>query len=303
MKQFLVVLPLVLASTLVAQDVRIITTQPDLADLARMIGGQDVRVDSLSDGDQDLHLIKVRPSHLVLGRKADLFVQLGFDAEHAWVPGLLAKCRNRDIQPGGKGFVNASHGVKPLGVPTKLTRARGVDLHPGGNPHYNLDPERMRFAARNIAAGLINVAPDDADAIRKRLAAFEKRLDGKMAEWNKRLAAARGKAFVEHHESWAYFAERFGLRVVATLEPGPGMPPTAKHLSKVIQTCKTEKVRLVVATPGSIGVARKVANDTGAEAVSLPLASSKEGKLSGWFNFMDHVVETFATALGSSASS
>ena len=50
------ILAALLGSGLCAQRLAVVATQPDLADLCRTIGGDEVEVDSLTDGIEDLHL-------------------------------------------------------------------------------------------------------------------------------------------------------------------------------------------------------------------------------------------------------
>ena len=282
-----------LAVSLCAQS-SVICTQPDLADLTRSIGGKLVKVESLTEASDDLHLVRVRPSLLVRARRADMFVQLGLDAEHAWVPGLLRAARNSKIRPGGKGFVNASRTVTPLNIPDSVSRGRGIDLHPGGNPHFNLDPELMRNAAREIRDGLIRIAPDCKTAFDAGFAAWEKELDRRLPIWIKALSPYRGAAFFQHHDSWPYFAKRFGLKIAGQLEPLPGVAPSASHLAKCIKEGRRQKIRLVVSQPAKADSAKKVANGIGARALHLYL-SSAAGE--SYFDYMDRVVQSFAKAL------
>src|SRR5690606_33964525 len=54
---------------------------------------------------------------------------------------------------------------------------------------------------------------------------------------------------VEDHRAWAYFARRFGIELVAALEPLPGIAPTTRHLGEVIELVQARGVGLVLATP------------------------------------------------------
>ncbi|MCA8971598.1 MAG: zinc ABC transporter substrate-binding protein [Planctomycetes bacterium] len=287
------------ATSLVAQ-VKVVTTTPDLADVARSIGGDDIDVRSLTTGEEDLHLVTVRPSFLVQVHRADVFVQLGFDAEHAWVPALLQKAKNRAVRPGGAGFCDASVGVTPLQVPASVTRDAGPDLHPRGNPHYNLDPRRMKIVARNVRDCLVRVDKEHRDAYIERHAAFDAAIEHRLAQWTKLLAPCRGSAFIENHRTWVYFADAFDLKIVGSLEPRPGLPPSAKHLANIIELAKREKVRLVVARPRFAELARRVAKDCGAEARILQIGSLASGR--GWLAFMDDIVAQFASVLGPDGS-
>ncbi len=288
---------LVLIAGFATAQVRVVTTIPDFADIATRVGGEAVLVSSLTKGHEDLHLVRIRPSLLVKLRKADVFVQLGLDGEHSWVPAMMATARNNRIRPGAPGFCNASVGVKPLEVPEHTTRGAGPDLHPHGNPHYNLDPSRMLIAARNIRDCLIRVDPDHKTQFEENFDAWERELDSHLTKWHKRLAPLRGAAFIEAHSSWVYFASSFGLSIVGKLEPMPGMSPTADHLAKLIRQGKKQRIGIVVGRAGFTDVGKRVASGIGAKFIHLPITSSTHGELKGWFSFMDHVVETFATHL------
>ncbi len=286
-----------LATSLPCQELRVVTTQPDLAFLAETIGGDDVDAYSLTKGTEDLHLLGTRPSMLVRLSRADALIELGLDAEHAWLPALLQRARNRRIRPGGPGFLNCSARIRVLRKPKGRTRGSGPDLHPRGNPHYNLDPENVRLMARLIRDHFARLNPSGAARYKKSCAGFEKRLDARMKAWNEKLRPLRGAAFIEHHDAWTYFAHRFGLRIVARLEPAPGLAPTPSHLARVIGIGRREHVGLVVARPANADVAEKVARAIGGKTAILPLSSTKKGRYKGYFHYMDQVVDAFAAGL------
>ena len=54
---------------------------------------------------------------------------------------------------------------------------------------------------------------------------------------------------VQDHRYWPYFAQRFGLELVETLEPKPGIAPTTAHLQQVIERIRAEKIPVLLATP------------------------------------------------------
>jgi hypothetical protein len=59
----------------------------------------------------------------------------------------------------------------------------------------------------------------------------------------------RGTKVVVVHDSWAYFAERFGLQIVAAAEPHPGIPPSPAELAMLFQRMRESKVRVLIADP------------------------------------------------------
>ena len=293
----ILILIVLLAASPAAAQLSVITTTPDLADIATRIGGDAVTAVSLTSGTEDLHLVRAKPSLLVKLRRADVFIELGLDAEHAWVPALMRTARNDKIAPGAAGFVNCSVGVQPLKVPTDATRGAGPDVHPSGNPHYNLGPANARVIARNIRDGLSRASPDQAELFRKNAETFVAELDSRIEAWRKILEPFKGAAFIEYHDSWAYFADGFGLKIAAQLEPKPGVAPGARYLADVIRQAREQNVGLVVSRPAFVDVARKVADGIDCKAVVLPLSSTTSGEYEGYLNFISKVVDVFAENL------
>ncbi|MEZ5980655.1 MAG: zinc ABC transporter substrate-binding protein, partial [Planctomycetota bacterium] len=133
-----------------AEKLRVVATIEDLGDLVRAIGGDRVDVTVLARPEQNLHAVRVKPSHLVAVSRADVFVQVGLALEHAWVPGLLESARNERVSPGGVGFVDAGEGFAAIDVPEHVDRSRAADVHLFGNPHVNLSPDGGPWFAERI---------------------------------------------------------------------------------------------------------------------------------------------------------
>ena len=142
--------------------INVVATTEDLASLAREVGGERVKVDSLARGYQDPHFVEAKPSFILKLHSADLLVLVGRELEIGWLPPLIQQSRNAKVQAGADGYLDASLTVKILEIPTgQVTRAMG-DVHPLGNPHYWLDPDNGRRIAKAIADKLGRLAPGDA---------------------------------------------------------------------------------------------------------------------------------------------
>ncbi|HTN70005.1 MAG TPA: zinc ABC transporter substrate-binding protein [Methylomirabilota bacterium] len=171
------------SSFALAQQIRVVASFPDLADMTRQIGKELVVVDSLATGVEDPHGVPVKPSFVPRLNRADILVLTGLDDEHSWIPPLLEVASNPKILLGRPGYIDCSIGVPVLEAPTIMDRSEG-DLHPKGNPHYMLDPVDGKIAARNIAAGLSRNFP-------QHQAAFEKNLKAYLAELDSWIAAGK----------------------------------------------------------------------------------------------------------------
>src|SRR6187401_1352924 len=172
-----------------AQDkLSVVATTEDLAAIAREVGGDKITVESIARGYQDPHFVEAKPSFILKLQKADLLIAVGRELEIGWLPPLVTQSRNRKIQVGAEGYLDASAKARILDVPTgQITRAEG-DVHPQGNPHYWLDPENGRIIAKSILEALDRLSPGDEGYFKQRYADFDKRLSDAQARWAATMA-------------------------------------------------------------------------------------------------------------------
>lgn len=210
---------------------RIFACEPEWAALATAIGGANVDVSSATTALQDPHYIQARPSLIARVRRADLVVCSGSQLEIGWLPMLLTKANNPKVQPGSPGFLETSALVVRLEVPASVDRSLG-DMHPQGNPHVQLNPRNVAAIARALSERMAALDPEG--GYEAGLADFLPRWNAAAEVWQERARPLNGKRIIVHHKSWAYLEDWLGLEEVAQLEPVPGVPPTASHLSELL---------------------------------------------------------------------
>jgi ABC-type Zn uptake system ZnuABC Zn-binding protein ZnuA len=280
-----------------ARKIRVVATIPDLADMARQVGGDLVEVSSLATGVEDIHAVPMKPSFAVLLNRADVVLLLGLEAEHAFLPALLDAAQNPKILRDAEGYVVCSVYLSPLQVPTRLDRSLG-DQHPMGNPHFNLDPVRGKEMVRAIADGLSRNFPDNAATFQKNAAAYLAKLDEAIARWRREAAPLKGKKFVSYHPDLIYFADRFGMEQIGTIEIRPGIDPTPAHIAGLKERMQKVRVDLVVRERHyPAGLAETLARETGAKLVELPAMTGGVPEAKDYIGFVDYNVRTMVKAV------
>jgi zinc/manganese transport system substrate-binding protein len=270
MKNKLLLCAVIAALALPAQaKLKVVATLPDLASLAREIGGDSVEVSAMAKPTEDSHFVDARPSFVVQLRSADVLIDGGAELELGWLPPLLQNARNPKIEVGKPGRVQASQGVRLMNVPANVTRAAG-DVHALGNPHFMTDPIIAKTVALHIAQSFSAVDPPNAAAYDASYKKFEATINAKLQEWGAAMLPFKGQSVVAYHDSWVYFAHRFGLNFDIFLEPKPGIPPSPSHLAEVIDKMKAQKIKAIIVEPfHDRKIAEKVAGATGAKVVDF----------------------------------
>jgi zinc/manganese transport system substrate-binding protein len=249
MKPFLHILfalGLAAGPTALQAKLNVVATLPDFGAIAEAIGGDKIKVTTIARGTEDPHFVDARPSFIRVLNQADVLIEGGAELEVGWLPPLVSSARNAKILADAPGHVVLSRFIHLLEAPTgPVDRSMG-DIHPFGNPHYWLDPANGKAIAQALAETFSGRDAANAGYYQANLKTFNERLDKKMAEWTKRMEPYRGTKVVAYHKSYDYFLQRFGLELVGTLEPKPGIEPSPTYLNGLIPRLKAAGVKLVL---------------------------------------------------------
>ena len=277
----------------------VVTSTEDLASITREVGGDRVNVVALAKGYQDPHFVDPKPSFLLAMGRADLYIAVGRELETGWLPPLLTSSRNAKIQPGARGYLDASQNVRILEIPAgQVTRAMG-DVHPLGNPHYWLEPGNGRRIAQALRDKLTELSPADKALFAQRYDAFDARLAAAEKRWDSAMEPYKGTKVVTYHRSWPNFMERFGLQVIGYVEPKPGIPPSPSHTVQLIDEMKRGGVRIIAVEPYfSLKTPQAIANQVPGGKV-LMLAPSVGGvkEVTDYIGLFDYNINLLAGAL------
>jgi zinc/manganese transport system substrate-binding protein len=281
----------------------VVATTPDLGSIAREVGGDRVEVTSLAKGTEDPHFVDAKPSFIRILNQADALIEGGADLEVGWLPPLVLNARNPKIQLGQPGRIVAAEVIRLLEVPTgPIDRSLG-DVHPFGNPHFTLDPLNGKLIAQRIKERLCMLSTGDCPLFTANAKQFEDKIDSRLALWQKQMTPLHGTKVVTYHKSFSYLAERFGLRVVNTIEPKPGIPPSASHVRDLVAQMKAEGATLILVEPNR---ERKtpafLSQETGAKVVLIPSMVGGTKEAGDYPSFFDYIVKSLIDATGSRQS-
>lgn len=331
-KILLIIIALVLVfpitSVCAKTHLNVVTTLPDYAFFAKVIGGDRVSVKAIVRGDQDAHFIRPKPSFATALRKADVLIATGLDLE-LWVQTVIDNSGNGKIRSGQRGYVSASTGMHLLEKPKVMSRAEG-GVHIYGNPHVTCSPIQMKTAVRNIATGLIKNDPEGKEIYLQNLKKLHQQIDerlfgSKLVEmlggdtlctlaeqgklipflkeqkfegkflieylggWVGKMLPLKGTQIVTYHKNWIYFVRLFGLEEAGTVEPKPGIPPSPRHVTNLINLMRERNIGIILAANYfDEQKIKTVAKRTNAEAVIVPLYVGGAAGVDDYFKLVDY---------------
>jgi ABC-type Zn uptake system ZnuABC Zn-binding protein ZnuA len=213
--------------------VQVVATTSTVADLVRRAGGGEVQVRGLLPAGADPHAHDLRPSDVRALDGAALVVRSGGEVDD-WIADVAGDTPVLDL---------SDH-----------VRLRGED------PHWWQDPRNGARAAIAIGRALGTEAA--ARAYARRVAALDTAIE---RCWS--AVPAQRRRLVTTHDSYGYYAARYGLEVAGAVIPSLSSrgQPSARGLSRLVRTIRRERIRAVF-TESALGarVERAVAREGGA---------------------------------------
>jgi len=174
------------------------------------------------------------------------------------------------------------------------------------NPHLWMDPVYARRYAEVVNDTLSTRVPAQASTFRANLARYAAVLD----DLDKAIAASvatippEQRKLLTYHDSFAYFATRYGMTVIGAVQPADFSEPTPREVEALIAQVKREHVPAVFGSEVfSSSVLQQVAKEAGARYVDklrddqLPPAPNHT-----YVGMMVEDVSTIVSSLGGDAT-
>lgn len=243
--------------------------------LAEQIGGSHVNVTSVTPTNVEPHDYELAPSDVQALSSASLIT---------YVKGFQPSMDDAVDQVSGPTVLDLSSSVDLVhheGVEEehKEGETHEADDASSLDPHFWLDPVRMKDAAKAIEQSLSQADPDHAADYQANLATLTSTLDGLDSSYSNGLHSCERTTFVTSHAAFGYLADRYGL----TQAPISGIDPEAEpspadlaDIKKVVEDTGTTTI--FTEDLVSPETAEALANETGATTeVLTPLESAPEG--------------------------
>ena len=237
---------------------RVAATTTQIADFARNVGGDRVRVTSLVGPNVDPHDYEPTPGDVADVSRADLVLEHGIGLD-AWLDGVISNAGGR-----------ARRVLVTAGIPLLA----GDAADPSGDPHVWLDPRNAVAMVRNIADAFAAADPAGAAAYRANARRYIRSVDALDRALRADIATvpAARRRIVTDHDALGYFARRYGVTVVGTVIPSlsTAAEPSAGDLARLAEVIRREGVGVVFAERTvDPRLERAIADETGASVGTL----------------------------------
>ncbi len=270
----------------------VLTTFTVLADIARNVGGEHVRVESLTKPGVEVHGYEPTPGDLRRAAGADLVLDNGLNLE-VWFAQFV---QDADVP-----HVVATEGVEVVDI--------ADDAYAGKpNPHAWMSPANVELYVDNIADAFVDLVPEHADDVRANAQAYRAQLRAVQAELVDGLAAVpqRQRALVTCEGAFSYLARDAGLTERYVWPVNAEQQATPQRIASVVEFVRERDVPAVFCeSTVSDDAMQQVVDATGARfggVLYVDSLSEEDGPVPTYLDLIRHDVRTIVDGLTGGAS-
>jgi ABC-type Zn uptake system ZnuABC Zn-binding protein ZnuA len=241
---------------------KVVATVAPIASLVRNVAGSRVDLVQLVPDGVDSHTFEPRPTDVRAIAEADLFVVNGLGLETPTQRLIAANAKpGAQVLLLGDSTITRDEWIFDRSFP----QSRG-----NPNPHLWLNVAHARRYAELIATKLIEIDAANADYYRANAEQLLARLD----QLDQAIFAAtqtipaQNRRLLTYHDSWPYFASRYGFEVIGAIQPADFAEPRPRDVALVIEQIRRHRLPAIFGSevfPSR--VLEAIGRDTGARYV------------------------------------
>jgi len=241
---------------------KVVTTVSPITSIVENIGGTRIRLEGIIPEGANSHTFEPSPTVIRVLAGADLIVLNGLFLEEPTLRMAEANKKKEAV-------------VLLLGDNTVTKDQWAFDFsfpasggHP--NPHLWPDPLYALRYAELVHEQLVRLDPSSAAYYTENLARFRERIERLDAGIRAAIATIPpgSRKLLTYHDSWAYFARRYGMEVIGAVQPSDFSEPSAQEVARLIDQIRQARVPAVFGSevfPSK--VLEQIARETGATFV------------------------------------
>jgi ABC-type Zn uptake system ZnuABC Zn-binding protein ZnuA len=247
---------------------RVLAVESYLADMARQVAGDRLKIETLIPLGVDPHSFEPTPQDIAKISESSVLLMNGAGFEE-WMEEILQNAGGQRL------VIEAAQGL------TSRTAREGEEVmhaeeeteHEEGDPHFWLDPLHAVRYVENIRDGMIQVDPAGSELYTQNSAVYIEELK-QLDTWIQAQVQAiptERRQIVTNHESFGYYADRYGFIIIGTVIPSvsSGSAPSAQQLALLIDTIRQTGARVIfLETGANPKLAQQIADETGVKVVA-----------------------------------
>ena len=284
---------------------KVATTVAPLTSIVLNIGGDRIRIHQMIPDGVDSHTFEPKPSDAKVLSRADLLIMNG-----AHLEGTTERIAKENLRDPGKIYYLADSTLQGDDEREGFLYDFSFPRSEGDpNPHLWMNPQYALRYAELTRQWLAENDPENGDYYQRNFVRFAdvlKRLDAAIAQ-DQQSVPAENRKLLTYHDSWAYWARRYGWTVIGAVQPSGFKDPSSREVGELVAQIKRERVPAVFGS--EVFPSRSleaIAKETGAKFEDRLRDDSPPGEIGDkrhtYVGMMVEDMRIMLTALGGNAA-
>jgi ABC-type Zn uptake system ZnuABC Zn-binding protein ZnuA len=217
----------------------VVTTVAPITSIVENVAGDKIRLTGIIPEGINSHTFEPVPSDVKILAAADLLIVNGLDLE---IPTLnLARANMR------QGSTVLQLGDKTISEKDYIYDFSFPKDHGHPNPHLWLNPEHAIRYATLVRDELVRLDSENKSAYEANAVAFQKKLEAldRAIQESIKTIPEGNRRLLTYHDSWPYFARRYGFQIIGAVQPSDFSDPSPKEVKRLIDQIRKEKIPAV----------------------------------------------------------
>lgn len=259
--------------------IKVVSTVAPITNIIHNVGGNRIELHGIIPEGMDSHTFEPAPSDVKYISEADLIVLNGL---HLEIPTekLTESRKKKDAQilKLGDNTITKKDWIYDFSFPED----KGDP-----NPHLWMNVAYTMKYAVLVRNRLIKIDPENSDYYKRNADKFLQRLN----QLDKAIFKAvktipeKNRKLLTYHDSWAYFARRYGMKVIGAIQPSDFAEPSPREIAGIIDQLKKENVPAIF---GSEVFPSKVEEQIAREVKIKHITTLRDDDLPGKLDSKEH---------------
>lgn len=215
------------------ESIKIVATLPEIAEWAKLIGGERVIVNSILEPDESPQTYAPRVKDVKILSGSRMVLKVGLNLE-PWLDDLINSAGNDELE-----VIDLSSGVDLL-----------LDKNNIPNSYIWLDPTNVAAMCENISKAFETVDVYSRDYYKKRLDNYKAKLKAVKLRAKGEVLSLSNRKFISYTPKWRYLSNGLGLEIAATIALEPGQEPASDDAAKLMRRINAEQLGVLAVEPG-----------------------------------------------------
>jgi|AutmiccommuBRH23_1029490.scaffolds.fasta_scaffold00536_38 ABC-type Zn uptake system ZnuABC Zn-binding protein ZnuA len=281
---------------------KVLAVESFLADIVQNVAGDRLEVETLMPKGLDPHSFEPTPRDIARISDSDILFINGAGFE-TWFDDIIENLPENLV------VVEASAGLESRIVEEEeheeedeLEEEHDHEI----DPHFWLDPNLVITYVENIRDGLIAIDPEGKDIYSSNTEEYIQQLRDLDVYIQEKIAVipTEQRLIVTNHESFGYFADRYGFEIVGTIihSVSSSASPSALQMAQLVDQIQASgAIAIFLETGTNPKLAEQLAKETDIKIIYdlyTHSVSDSGGKASTYMDLMKYNVDQIVNALG-----